>query len=1404
MKGRSSKILAAFLCIALLVGVLAVCAAAQGATPTVVYLDGTNGDDANNGASASAAVKGLARAYELLLAVDDGVKTNASAEGVIVLCGTIDLTANFNIPASGSGLKASQTHAGLITITSAWNDEDYRDTAVMKTTKSDGLFFQAGGPTKLENINLDTGSDKSVPYFCIYGGTDFTIGNGVTVANPGTFWLCGGYCRVDTSESVSLTVLSGNVNKVSPVPYSAGHGHCTGSHNILIGGNAVVDTVLAGPIQNKSRAQTVTSTTVTVTTGATVKQYNNGGAGAVASSTLILAGGTVQSAVKSSNIQNNNSDVQISGVSGEFTLPIDSDPDKAAVMYKTLTITGNSNVTLTAAVPAATSLVVDSGSTVTLAEGDTHTYTGNGTVNYVHEHHWAEASRTSSDCTTAGRVYYECDIGSCTAEYDEALPLSHNITNGVCADCGGKDNVVYVADGGTGDGYTANTPVGTMEAAYDALFDRTDIKTDAQAAGTIVLCGTVTVGDHFNYGHEYTHAGTITYDGMNYNAVLGVYAAQKSDLTSHSDNYNGEHRYQFGGPTVLKNLTIDRGSSTTASVNLTFYTGTDLVIEETVKVINTNWVGTYVQPIAGLTDDDIDSIKLSAHRGYQPMGPENSILSFTAAGELGFDYIETDVYMTSDGELICIHDSTLDRTTNGSGNVMNMTYEQILQYRIDTAAYGYNIADADEEDLYVPTFREYLEICDQYGCFPFIEIKDGRRATLEAIVEMALEYFDAEDIVMSGGSLSHLQTSHEINQDLFIHLIWGDQSDAGYTNSINVLSQMKNSDGDIYAGIAFNITGLDNAANFNRAKSWIEKANEAGLQTCLRGADNMIQVRKMFELGIDYYPTNTTSPEKLQQLKQGTEGDYSYSSAGGGKIFVRGGYRGMTTAEDISITLLGGMYDFVAPSNGEGVTTGSYSVTIGGTAFASRLIAGETGSNGTGDRASSTVTVQDEAVVNDLYLAGDFANTESVTVNLLGGSVANMAERRSGKTGTVENLAVYIASVKALPGTVSISNTNIITGTKVLTIGGTGELNNSAAWDKLIAADGALIDLTGTYPQTLEKEGSGKFRISGQSVTFGTIADIKEDGEVVVLGTDIPCDIVGNGALTVTWYKDNEGTKGETLTGAPKAAGTYWVGVALAEGTTNNDALIHAAVAEQTVSFTIVHDLTEVKAEAPDCVNDGVLKHYTCAGCDMIFADAEGKNVLPTAVDPAAGHDLDKVDATAPNCTENGIIEHYSCSVCKKNFADAEGKNALTSTVDPAVGHKLAKVDGKDATCTEEGVAEHYNCSVCKKNFADAEGKTEKSDVSIAAGHKLSKVDGKDATATENGTKKHYACGSCGKLYADAEGKKELAKTDIVINATGNSSDTGDKALIVPALILILLSAAGMAVMAAGKKQWTR
>ena len=67
--------------------------------------------------------------------------------------------------------------------------------------------------------------------------------------------------------------------------------------------------------------------------------------------------------------------------------------------------------------------------------------------------------------------------------------------------------------------------------------------------------------------------------------------------------------------------------------------------------------------------EDSDRPVVVAHRGGMGLWPENSLFAFRRASEIGADMIEMDVRLSRDGELVVIHDETLDRTTNGSGPV---------------------------------------------------------------------------------------------------------------------------------------------------------------------------------------------------------------------------------------------------------------------------------------------------------------------------------------------------------------------------------------------------------------------------------------------------------------------------------------------------------------------------------------------------------------------------------------------------------------------------------------------------------------------------------------------------------------------------------------------------------------
>jgi len=90
---------------------------------------------------------------------------------------------------------------------------------------------------------------------------------------------------------------------------------------------------------------------------------------------------------------------------------------------------------------------------------------------------------------------------------------------------------------------------------------------------------------------------------------------------------------------------------------------------------------------------------LMAHRGNRALYPENTLVSFRQAVQDGADILETDVHLSADGEFICIHDATVDRTTDGSGAIADMTVEEIKALRtLDPAG--------NPTDERIPTLQE--------------------------------------------------------------------------------------------------------------------------------------------------------------------------------------------------------------------------------------------------------------------------------------------------------------------------------------------------------------------------------------------------------------------------------------------------------------------------------------------------------------------------------------------------------------------------------------------------------------------------------------------------------------------------------------------------------------------------
>ncbi len=117
-----------------------------------------------------------------------------------------------------------------------------------------------------------------------------------------------------------------------------------------------------------------------------------------------------------------------------------------------------------------------------------------------------------------------------------------------------------------------------------------------------------------------------------------------------------------------------------------------------------------------------------AHRGDSHSRPENTLCAFQAAIEAGADLVEFDVQLSKDGQVVVIHDATVDRTTDGMGCVSELTLNEL---RGLSAGYPQRFAGAFEDDR-IPTLGEVLAFL-------------GRRARLMIEIKRESISDDAED-----------------------------------------------------------------------------------------------------------------------------------------------------------------------------------------------------------------------------------------------------------------------------------------------------------------------------------------------------------------------------------------------------------------------------------------------------------------------------------------------------------------------------------------------------------------------------------------------------------------------------------------------------------------------------------
>jgi len=153
-----------------------------------------------------------------------------------------------------------------------------------------------------------------------------------------------------------------------------------------------------------------------------------------------------------------------------------------------------------------------------------------------------------------------------------------------------------------------------------------------------------------------------------------------------------------------------------------------------------------------------DEPLIVAHRGLLRHAPENTLANFRACLELRLGF-EFDVERTKDGHLVCIHDNTVDRTTNGSGKVSELTLARIR--KLD-AGYWFDTKFAGEK---VPTVEEVLKLVAEYQQHDIVIAVDLKAEKVGPdVVRLAEKYKVLHRLLFIGRTISDPDLRKQIQE----------------------------------------------------------------------------------------------------------------------------------------------------------------------------------------------------------------------------------------------------------------------------------------------------------------------------------------------------------------------------------------------------------------------------------------------------------------------------------------------------------------------------------------------------------------------------------------------------------------------------------------------------------------
>jgi glycerophosphoryl diester phosphodiesterase len=159
-----------------------------------------------------------------------------------------------------------------------------------------------------------------------------------------------------------------------------------------------------------------------------------------------------------------------------------------------------------------------------------------------------------------------------------------------------------------------------------------------------------------------------------------------------------------------------------------------------------------------------------AHRGASAYAPENTMAAFNQAVKLGFDYVELDVRISKDGELIVIHDSNVKRTTDGEGFVSDLTVQQLK--KLDAGSWF----DEDFSGQTIPLLSEVLaHFGGKIGLIIDIKSPQKNKLMMKKLSELLNVFFEKgvnpQSIKVQSFQISEVKRFHRLCPEVSVGLL---------------------------------------------------------------------------------------------------------------------------------------------------------------------------------------------------------------------------------------------------------------------------------------------------------------------------------------------------------------------------------------------------------------------------------------------------------------------------------------------------------------------------------------------------------------------------------------------------------------------------------------------------------